>query len=180
MTKIKYKDFINQTYFKLNLTFGCIFVVWMCLSFSVAKTTLQSQMSVRLSVSPLPKPLSLSELLLLTIKPINQNAYRPSSLLTIKPINLSSSFATFKPFGLFAYSFDCHYSFLNVIVSQEVRVGNVTLNWPNRPNWPKWPNWPNWLYWPEAFVSIDFWSCLDFRCLDISWLVLRKSATIIE
>ena len=70
-------------------------------SLSVAKATLQSQMSVCLSVSPLPKPLSLSELLLSTIEPINHHAYRPSSLSTIKPINFSSSFATFKPFGLF-------------------------------------------------------------------------------
>ena len=50
------------------------------------------------------------------IMPIDQRAYHPSSLspikpiahrqsspLTIKPINLSSSFATFKPFGLFPF-----------------------------------------------------------------------------
>ena len=63
------------------------------------------------------KPLSLSELFLSTIKPIHHLAYWPSSLLTIEPINhlayqasslmtikhinLWSSFATFKPFGLF-------------------------------------------------------------------------------
>ena len=44
------------------------------------------------------QPLSLS-----TIEPINHQAYRPSSLLTIEPIDLWSSFATFKPFGLFTF-----------------------------------------------------------------------------
>ena len=38
--------------------------------FSVAKVTLESQMSVRLSVCPSQKPLSLSELLLSAIEPI--------------------------------------------------------------------------------------------------------------
>ena len=130
------------------------------LKFSVAKATLESQMSVCPSICPSvrlsQKPLSLSELLQSTIKPIepidhqayrpsnlstiksidhriyrpsnlstiepidhqayqppslstiksiNHQAYWPSSLLTIKPltikpIDLSSSFATFKPFGL--------------------------------------------------------------------------------
>ena len=58
-----------------------------------------------MSVCLSPKPLSLLELLLLTIKPINHQAYRPLSLLTIKPTNLWSSFATFKPFGLFAKNY---------------------------------------------------------------------------
>ena len=49
------------------------------------------------------RPSSLS-----TIKPIDHQAYQPSSQLTIKPINLWSSFATFKPFGLFL----CHTSTL--------------------------------------------------------------------
>ena len=57
------------------------------LTFSVAKATLQSQMSVRLSVWLSPKPLSLSELLLSTIEPICHQAYWPSSPLTIKPID---------------------------------------------------------------------------------------------
>ena len=50
---------------------------------------------VCLSVSPSSKPLSLSELLLSTIEPINHRAYRaywPSSLLTINPINLLACF----------------------------------------------------------------------------------------
>ena len=81
--------------------------------FSVAKVTLESQMSVCQSVSLLQKPLSLSEFFLSAIEPIDSQAYWPSSLLTIKPINhppsslstiktinCSSSFATFKPFGL--------------------------------------------------------------------------------
>ena len=55
----------------LSETFSCVF--------SVAKATLQSQMSVRLSiclsVCLSQKPLSLSELCLLTIKPINHRAY---------------------------------------------------------------------------------------------------------
>ena len=55
--------------------------------FSVAKATLESQMSVSQSVCP-KNPLA------------SQNcSYRPSSLLTIEPI--WSSFASFKPFGLF-------------------------------------------------------------------------------
>ena len=61
------------------------------------------------------KPLSLSESVLSTIKPIDHWAYQPlslmsiepidhraywpSSLSTIEPIDLSSSFATFKPFS---------------------------------------------------------------------------------
>ena len=45
------------------------------LQFSVAKATLQSQMSVRLSVCLSPKPLSLSELLLPTIEAIGHQAY---------------------------------------------------------------------------------------------------------
>ena len=61
--------------------------------FSVAKATLQSQMSVCLSVRLKSKPLSLSELLLLTIESmdhqtIDHRAFRqywPLSLLTIKP-----------------------------------------------------------------------------------------------
>ena len=97
--------------------------------FSVAKATLQSQMSVRLSVclsvTEIPQPLrialidhrayqpsSLSTIepfyhqayrpsSLSTIKPIDHQAYQPSSPLTIKPINLSSSLMTFKPFDLF-------------------------------------------------------------------------------
>ena len=39
------------------------------------------------SVSLSPKPLSLSELLLSTIEPINHQAYQPLSLSTIKPID---------------------------------------------------------------------------------------------
>ena len=74
--------------------------------FSVAKATLESQMSVCLSVCPLQKPLSLTESLLSSIKPINHQAYRPSCLLTIKPINIEpinhqahqpSSLLTIKP-----------------------------------------------------------------------------------
>ena len=38
---------------------------------------------------------------LLPIEPINHQAYQLLSLLPIEPINLWSSFATFKPFGLF-------------------------------------------------------------------------------
>ena len=71
-------------------------VVSSFIDFSVVKATLQSQMSIRLSVSQSqknPKPLR--------IAPINHRAYWPSSLSIIKPINLWSSFATFKPFGLF-------------------------------------------------------------------------------
>ena len=51
--------------------------------------------NVRLSVTKTPQPL--------TIAPINHGAYLPLCLSTIKPINLWSSFATFKPFGLFTF-----------------------------------------------------------------------------
>ena len=54
--------------------------------FSVAKATLESQMYIHLSVCPSSKPLSLSELLLLTIKPIDHRAYQPLRLSTIEPI----------------------------------------------------------------------------------------------
>ena len=85
--------------------------------FSVAKATLESQMSVRPSVRLLQKPLSLSELFLSAIEPIDNRAYRPLSLLTIKPIDLWSSFATFKPFRLFCIHFICN---LTVICSMKI------------------------------------------------------------
>ena len=54
------------------------FIYFLC--FSVAKTTLQLQMSIRVSVHHKnPQPLR--------IAPINQWVYQPSSLLTIDPIN---------------------------------------------------------------------------------------------
>ena len=53
--------------------------------FSVAKATLQSQMSVRLSVTKTPQPLR--------ITPIDHQAYRPSSLLTVKPIDHQAALA---------------------------------------------------------------------------------------
>ena len=72
---------------------------------------------VSLSVCLISKPLSLSELLLSniesiahrayqlsslsTIEPIDHWAYQPSSLSLPEPTDLWSSFATFKPFGLF-------------------------------------------------------------------------------
>ena len=60
-------------------------------NFSVVKATLESQMSVCLSVSPSvrqsSKPLSLSKLLISTKEPIDHRAYRSLSLLTIKPID---------------------------------------------------------------------------------------------
>ena len=72
-------------------------------SFSVAKATLDSRMSVylsvcpsvRLSVTETPQPLRIAPighqayqpLSLSTNKPINQWAYQPSGLSTIKPIN---------------------------------------------------------------------------------------------
>ena len=53
------------------------------------------------------KPLSLSELLLLTIEPIGPLAYQPSSLSTIEPINHQgnqpSSLLTIKPINHRAY-----------------------------------------------------------------------------
>ena len=45
------------------------------------------RLSVCLSVHLSQKPLSLSELLLSTIKPIDHQAYQPLSLSTIKPID---------------------------------------------------------------------------------------------
>ena len=48
--------------------------------FSVAKATLESQMSVCPSVRQSQKPLSLSELPLLTVEPIDHLAYQPSGL----------------------------------------------------------------------------------------------------
>ena len=64
--------------------------------------------NVHLSVCLLsPKPLSLSELLLSTIKPIDHQAYRPSSLSTIEPsdywANWPSSLLTIKPIYHWAY-----------------------------------------------------------------------------
>ena len=62
------------------------------ISFSVAKATLQSQMSVCLSVTETPQPLRIAPIdhrayQLSTIQPIDHQAYQPSSLPTIKPIN---------------------------------------------------------------------------------------------
>ena len=57
---------------------GMGFLFLFCtIRFSVAKATLQSQMSIRLSVRQSQKPLSLSETLLSTIQPINHQAYQP-------------------------------------------------------------------------------------------------------
>ena len=63
-------------------------IVFILYDFSVAKATLELQMSHRPSVCLSQKPLSLSELLVSTIKPIGHRAYQPLSLSTIKPINL--------------------------------------------------------------------------------------------
>ena len=62
-------------------------------------------MSVCQSVRQSQKPLSLSELLLSTIEPIDHQAYQPSSPLTIEPIDLWSSFTTFKPFDLLGWTY---------------------------------------------------------------------------
>ena len=63
------------------------------LLFSVVKATLESQMSVRLSVTKTPQHLR--------IAPIDHRAYRPSSLLTIELIDHQvyrpSSLSTIKP-----------------------------------------------------------------------------------
>ena len=95
------------------------FIISQLLSFSaclsVAKATIQSQMSIRLSVTKTLQPLRIASiehqayqpLSLSTIIPVDHQAnpikrsYQPSSPLTIEPIDLSSPFATFKPFGLF-------------------------------------------------------------------------------
>ena len=87
--------------------------------FSVAKATLESHMSVwaywslsLLTIKPIDH-WSYCSSSSSTIEPIDHRAYQPLSLSTIipidhqaypstiKPINLSSSFASFKPFGLF-------------------------------------------------------------------------------
>ena len=76
-------------------------------SFSVAKATLEWQMSVCMSVCLSQKPLSLLEFLLLAIEPINHRAYRPLSLLTIKPIDHQayqpSKLSTIEPIDHRAY-----------------------------------------------------------------------------
>ena len=83
--------------------------------FSVTKATLQSQMSVHLSaclsiclsIRLSQKPLSISELLLSAIEPIDHQAYWPSSLSTIEPIDHRayrlSSLLTIKPIDHRAY-----------------------------------------------------------------------------
>ena len=66
-------------------------------------------------------PLSLS-----TIQPIDHWAYRPSSLSTIEHIDLWSSFATFKPFGLFRCIEDCF--FILSSADMFVRIwGNINI-----------------------------------------------------
>ena len=52
--------------------------------FSVAKATLESQMSVCTSVTETPQPLR--------IAPIGHQAYQPLSLSTIKPIDMGENF----------------------------------------------------------------------------------------
>ena len=78
------------------------------LTFLNAKATLEYQMSLSLS----QKPFSLSELLLLTIEPINCQAYQPSSLSTIEPIDhwacdhqayWPSSLSNFEPINHWAH-----------------------------------------------------------------------------
>ena len=56
---------------KCSIDINRLYFVLYYLFFSVSKATLESQMSVRLS----HKPISLSELLLSTIKPIDHQAY---------------------------------------------------------------------------------------------------------
>ena len=64
-------------------------------------------LSFRLSVCLLPKPLSLSDLLLSDIKPIDHQAYQPLSLSTIKPIDHQAyrplSLSSIKPIDHQAY-----------------------------------------------------------------------------
>ena len=63
--------------------------------------------NVCLTVCPSQEPLSLSELLLSTIEPIDHRAYQPSNLLTIEPINHQtywpSSLLTIKPINHWAH-----------------------------------------------------------------------------
>ena len=60
---------------------------------------------------------------LLTIKPIDHQAYGPSSPLTIKSINLWSSFATFKPFGLLVRA----WTYIHIYYK---KLGLISCNWP--------------------------------------------------
>ena len=64
---------------------GCIFQT--CVVFSVAKATLESQMSVCPSVCPSVRPSVTETPQPLRIAPIVHQAYRPSSILTIKSID---------------------------------------------------------------------------------------------
>ena len=67
-----YTDFIfSEHLFMADFSMFMVSEIDLSLSFSVAKATLESQMSVY----PSQKPLSLSELLVSTIEPINHQAY---------------------------------------------------------------------------------------------------------
>ena len=107
--KTWYRKFITFFTFLINLLpfsiSNRIYVI--VLIFSVMKATLESKRSVCLSINPLPKPLSLSGLLLLTIEPIGHQAYQPSSLLAIMLVghwaHWPSSLSTIKPLDHWAY-----------------------------------------------------------------------------
>ena len=74
-----------------------------CTIFSVAKATLELRMFIHLSVrQSVTKITQLLGIAPLTIKPIDHQAYRPSSLSTIKPIDHQA----YQPFFLFHYTFD--------------------------------------------------------------------------
>ena len=73
------------------------------------KATLELQISICLSISSSQKPISLTELLLSTIKPIDHQACWQLSLLTLNPIDIWSSFTTFQPFGLVISFWDTLY-----------------------------------------------------------------------
>ena len=147
----------------MNITFQLCGhnVKWMLLTFfiiqfSVAKTTLESQMSV----CPSQKPLSPTELLLSTIEPTDHLAYRPSSLSTIKPINHQayqpSSLSTIKPVDHLAY---CPFS-LSTIKPID-----------------------HWDYGPSSLLTIKpidhqaFWPLVFFRNFSAFWLVFKLFPT---
>ena len=117
---------------------------WDRKSFSVAKATQIA--NVRPSVCPSQKTLSLSELLLLTIKPIGHWAYQPSSLSTIKPVYnqacLQSSLSKHWPSSL---------STIKPIDHQAYQPMSLSTNWTYQPQAYRPSS-------PLTIMPIDCWS----------------------
>ena len=98
---------------------------------------------------------------LLIIEPINHQAYQPLSPLTIESIDLWSSFATFKPFHLLGEFWHCGQLF-SLAKNMWLTSGLIDLiNKSHRKSVTHWTS--------SAFINMDLKPRLDIFPLPISW-----------